>query len=84
MTTTTADQPLNRLLGLFYNLNLSDVTGHEYVDYIFEKYGLQKLPDLTPEQAQQQVSILQGLAQNEKNRKLFHKKLLGFVSRRHK
>jgi len=70
---------LNTLLGLFYQLNLAGVTGHEYVDYLFEKYGLKRLSDLTQEQLAQQVVILQGLALNNKTREQFRGKLLGFV-----
>jgi len=80
MTTQPAEQhTLNTLLGLFSQLNLAGVTGHEYVDYLFEKYGLKKLPDLTQEQIRQQVTILQGLAQNNKTREQFRGKLMGFV-----
>lgn len=80
MTVQPAEQPtLTTLLGLFSQLNLTGVTGHEYDDYLFEKYGIAKLPDLTQEQLAQQVTILQGLVQNKKTREQFREKLLGYI-----
>jgi len=81
MTTTNAGQSILELLGAFRQLNLTGVGDNEYADYLFEKYNLEKLPDITENQVQQQVVILQGLATNNKTRDQFRQKLLGFVPR---
>ena len=77
MTQTHADQILTHLLGLFLRLNLADVTGHEYVDYLFEKYPrLESLAMLDAEIELEQEGILVRMMDKPDVKEAFRKRLI--------
>lgn len=67
--------PLSDLLGLFAQLNI-DVPEDYYVDYIFVKYKLKKLPDLTQEMIDKQKQVLINMKSKENVKLEFRKHLL--------
>lgn len=75
MTTTSAN-PILTLVGLFLSLKLDGVTAHDYVDYLFVKYHIAKLPDLTPEMVSEQELNLSNMLDKKKIKADFRKYLL--------
>lgn len=67
---------LSNLLGLFAQLNLSGVTEHDFVDYLFVRTKVRRLCDLTPEMIEKYTKILIDMQGNEKTKMEFRKFLL--------
>jgi len=77
MTQAPAEQIFTHLLGPFLRLNLAGVTGHEYVDYLFEKYPrLESLAMLDTEIELEQEGILVRMMDKPDVREMFQKRLI--------
>lgn len=82
MTTQPAGQPpLSDLLGLFAQLNIDGVDGHDYVDYLIVKYRLACISDLKREQVRDERDILNRMIKNTKIKEEFRIYLLGIQAK---
>ncbi len=76
MTASAEQSPITVLLGLFSSLSIEGIDGHDYIDYLFVKYKLKKLSDLSPEMTEEQKGILENMRDKEGVRLRFRKYLL--------